>query len=228
MGKEESYAMSKRDKFHGRIDDGVTRPCDWPDCEATGVFRAPRQRETDDARPGHLLEGGLEDHIDDSRWFCLQHVREYNADWDYFDGMSEDEINAFRDEDASWHRPTWSAANPGELPGAGQNKSPDQPWTGTGPFADPHRLFPNARGNGAGGDGAAAKGFNRPMDLPDLKALNALGLEEGASVTEIKASYKRLAKQHHPDLNNGDAASGKQLRLVIEAYNRLSGAFADC
>lgn len=211
--------MSKRDKFHGRVEDGIERPCDWPDCGKAGAFRAPPGREQEEVDTEDLLEGGLDDHMDDSRWFCLEHVREYNADWDYFDGMSADEINAFRDEDASWHRPTWSTLSPGTT----QKRSPDQSWTGTGPFADPHDLF-----TGSGANTTAAKGFNRPLDLRDLKALHVLELEEGASVAQIKANYKRLAKQHHPDLNNGNAESGKQLRLVIEAYNRLSGAFADC
>ncbi len=223
--------MAKRDKFQGRVEDGVDRPCDWPGCESAGVFRAPLPRDlagdSGDVIPQQLLAGGLDDRIDDSQWFCLQHVRDYNADWNYFEGMSETEINAFRDQDASWHRPTWSTSDGGTARGAAAafaaKPGAGQPWTGTGPFADPHGLF-----TGAGSNGAAAKGFNRPLDLRDLKALNVLGLEEGASVADIKTSYKRLAKQHHPDLNGGDAESGKRLRTVIEAYNRLSEAFQGC
>lgn len=225
--------MSSHDKFQGRVEDGVKRPCDSPDCENAGAFRAPRPPNGNDSgngkSPAWKQEGALDERIDDSKWFCLEHVREYNADWDFFDGMSEDEINAFRDDDASWHRPTWSAADPGQAPdqghdqGKGKAYEPGRPWTGTEDFEDPYGLFSGARGVSG-----AARGFNRPLDLADLKALNVLELEEGATTTEIKTSFKRLAKQHHPDLNNGDAGSEKRLRAVIEAYNRLSGAFADC
>lgn len=221
--------MAKRDKFQGRVEDGITRPCNWPNCENEGAFRAPRTPEGTGEKPAWKLEAALDGRNEDSAWFCLEHVREYNADWDFFDGMSEAQINAFRDDDPSWHRPTWPTGNPEQNGYQDQrqdgNKAngPGQPWTGTGDIGDPHGLFRGTRGGAE-----AARGFNRPLDLADLKALNILELEEGATVGEIKSSFKRLAKQHHPDLNNGDTGSEKRLRTVIEAYNRLSEAFADC
>ena len=235
--------MAKRDKFQGRVEDGVDRPCDWPDCESAGAFRAPLPRDlasdlaggkggiADDDALRRMLEGGLDDRVDDSAWFCLQHVREYNAEWDFFDGMNEDEINDFRDEDASWHRPTWPVSEPGTgagtRAGMGAAQSAGGPWTGADAFSDPHSLFPGGRKNGTAGNGTA-NSFKRSLTMGDLEALRVLGLEEDASVTDIKTSFKRLAKQHHPDLNGGDAESGIRLRAVIEAYNCLSEAFQDC
>jgi DnaJ-class molecular chaperone len=61
----------------------------------------------------------------------------------------------------------------------------------------------------------------RVMSNPTRKALHALGLEEGAGGTEIKARFKELVKRHHPDANGGDRASEDQLRAIIEAYNYL-------
>lgn len=235
--------MAKRDKFQGRVEDGVDRPCDWPDCESAGAFRAPLPRDlasdlaggkggiADDDALRRMLEGGLDDRVDDSAWFCLQHVRDYNAEWDFFDGMNEDEINDFRDEDASWHRPTWPVSEPGAgagtRAGMGAEQSAGGPWTGADAFSDPHSLFPGGRKNGTAGNGTA-NSFKRSLTMGDLEALRVLGLEEDASVTDIKTSFKRLAKQHHPDLNGGDAESGIRLRAVIEAYNCLSEAFQDC
>ena len=119
--------MASRDKFQGRVEDGINRPCDWPGCESAGAFRAPLPHDltggkggmADDDALRRMLEGGLDDRVDDSAWFCLQHVRDYNAEWDFFDGMNEDEINDFRDEDASWHRPTWPVSEPGTGAGIG-------------------------------------------------------------------------------------------------------------
>ena len=55
------------------------RRCDHPDCAEAGEHRAPRDR-------------GLKEYY----WFCLEHVRAYNAAWDYFRGMSATEIEACR------------------------------------------------------------------------------------------------------------------------------------
>jgi len=67
------------------------RLCDHPGCEAGGDFRAPRSR----------IE------LDNYFWFCLDHVRAYNAAWNYYAGMNEAEIEAEIRHDTTWQRPTW-------------------------------------------------------------------------------------------------------------------------
>ncbi len=49
-----------------------------------------------------------------------------------------------------------------------------------------------------------------------------LGLGKGASEDEIKKAYRKLAKQYHPDLNPGDAASEAKFKEVNEANDILS------
>lgn len=49
-----------------------------------------------------------------------------------------------------------------------------------------------------------------------------LGVPRGASEAEIKKAYRRLAKQHHPDVNKGDAAAEERFKGISEAYNVLS------
>jgi hypothetical protein len=68
-----------------------TRLCDHPGCDLGGDFRAPRSR----------LE------LDNYLWFCLDHVRGYNAAWNYYAGMSEREVEAEIRRDTVWQRPTW-------------------------------------------------------------------------------------------------------------------------
>lgn len=48
-----------------------------------------------------------------------------------------------------------------------------------------------------------------------------LGLAQGASNTEIKSAYRRLAKKFHPDLNKNPGAK-ESFILVNEAYEFLS------
>ena len=66
------------------------RLCDAPDCAEAGQYRAPRDRS-----------------LREFHWFCLDHVRAYNASWDFYKGMGPDEIEACLRADTSWQRPTW-------------------------------------------------------------------------------------------------------------------------
>jgi molecular chaperone DnaJ len=55
------------------------------------------------------------------------------------------------------------------------------------------------------------------MDLYEL-----LGLARGASLTEIKRSYRRLARKYHPDINPGDNAAEARFREITRAYETLA------
>lgn len=70
------------DRFHGRMR-GSRLVCEHPQCERAGEFRAPNPygRSSGPNGPGDYL------------WFCLDHVREFNAGYDWFEGMSADEIS---------------------------------------------------------------------------------------------------------------------------------------
>src|SRR5690349_11837635 len=60
------------EKFHGRYEN-EGKACDAPDCQEAGEFRAPGTRRAGFDGPGEW------------RWFCLQHVREFNAGYDWFE-----------------------------------------------------------------------------------------------------------------------------------------------
>lgn len=49
-----------------------------------------------------------------------------------------------------------------------------------------------------------------------------LGLEAGASVAQVKATYRDLAKKYHPDCNNGDPSCQERLKQINAAYDYLS------
>jgi curved DNA-binding protein CbpA len=54
-----------------------------------------------------------------------------------------------------------------------------------------------------------------------------LGLTPDATLADLKKAYRRLARQHHPDRNNGDPAAAEKFRLIIEAYDYLSAHLKD-
>ncbi len=49
-----------------------------------------------------------------------------------------------------------------------------------------------------------------------------LGLGKDASADEIKKSYRKLARQYHPDVNPGDTAAEDRFKEISEAYDVLS------
>ena len=67
--------------------------CQWKGCQADGAHRAPR---------GRGYEGQY-------YLFCLDHVRQFNASYNYFEGMSNAEVEAYQKDSVIGHRPTWKA-----------------------------------------------------------------------------------------------------------------------
>lgn len=49
-----------------------------------------------------------------------------------------------------------------------------------------------------------------------------LGVSKSASAEEIKKAYRKLARVHHPDANQGDAAAERRFKEIGEAYSVLS------
>lgn len=58
------------------------------------------------------------------------------------------------------------------------------------------------------------------MDFKDYYA--ALGVEPDASEKEIKRAYRKLAREHHPDVNPGDKQAEERFKEISEAYHALS------
>lgn len=167
-------------RLRGRTEPPPEHVCAWPGCDRAGDYPAPRSREE------------LRNFV----WFCLEHVREYNRQWDYFAGMSPAEIDAHRAADYTWHRPTWRL-------GAG--------FAGTGcRFRDVHGLF---------GEEAEVRPRRRRTRAEEM--MEVLGLEPGFTLAELKRRYKSLVKTHHPDLNGGDKAAEERLKSIVEAYTYL-------
>ena len=165
-----------------------SRRCDHPKCFGLGEFRAPKSR--------HDLSHYL--------WFCLDHVRQFNANWDYFEGMSQAAIELFQRENLTWHRPTWRLGN-GLMGRAAMDPVVDD--FGLRGWAKPasHRSERIAR-------------VRRPRSPPERKALAMLNLGAFASFDDIKARYKELAKRYHPDLNGGSKVAEERLKLINRAY----------
>lgn len=181
------------------------RRCDWSGCEHDGTHKAPRAR------------GG------DGRYymFCIDHVRQYNANYNYFDGMSDAQVAAFQKDAATGHRPTWKtgadALDHGTSRGA---RSADPDNVGAKPAVGAQAFFAYRAKRMAGASDDVRR-YVRPLERKSLETLN---LPETAGKVEIKARFKELVKLHHPDANGGDKGSEDTLREIIQAYNILKAA----
>ncbi len=160
------------------------RPCDMPGCPHAGEYRAPKSRST----------------LNQYWWFCLEHVRAYNAAWDFYKGMTPSQIEAQTRSDTGWQRPTWPLGSLGK-------QALDEAM-----LRDPLHILSagRIRRNAAPAQTAV------PSDLRE--PIQQLGLDWPVSMDTLKARYKELAKRHHPDANGGDRASEERLKTINIAY----------
>ena len=199
MKLESKYFDSVRVKpDHEKVVREEAPQCQWRGCSAAGLHRAPQGR----GREGRYY------------LLCIDHVREFNASYNYFSGMSNAEVEAYQKDSITGHRPTWKVGANSWAHGTrhGQGQAGEH-----GPrFTDPHAFF-DWRGSQPGEPRRALK----PLEL---RSLEALDLTQGAERHEIKARFKELVKRHHPDANGGDKRSEDKLREIIQAYNYLKQA----
>lgn len=185
-------------RFHGRVE-GNGRTCAEPGCETPGEFRAP---PIEDARQG--FEGPRP-----YRWFCLDHVRAFNAGYNFFSGMTADEIHEQQRPFAGWERETRAFATNGA----------DRPprWAD---FDDPL----DAIGARFTRSMATARKDGRPLSEGDRRALRVLGLDADIDRRALRQRYADLVRRYHPDRNGGDRSFEKALQDVIAAYTQLKSA----
>jgi hypothetical protein len=169
------------------------RPCDQIGCRLAGAHRAPKARGQDNA----------------FWWFCAGHASEYNRRWNYFEGMSDNELRDYEAAERAGHRPTWTfKAGRGDRIAAARGNFE------RGKRGDPFHLFR---------DGAAAVREPRQRHLGRLQimALETLDLDERATAETVRARYAELVKRYHPDSNGGDRTMEAHLHKVVRAYQTL-------
>jgi hypothetical protein len=172
--------------------------CQWKGCDKPGLHKAPKGR----GRDGEYFH------------YCMDHVRQYNQEYNYFDGMSDAEVDEFRKDALIGHRPTWKAgANAwahGTRDGGRTAEAAERVAAST------QRMARRPRSSRT-----EAPAFRRQLKPLERKSLRALGLGDDARREDIKSRFKELVKVHHPDANGGDSRSEEKLREILQAYNYL-------
>jgi DnaJ domain len=175
-----------------------TRPCDHPGCAGGGDFRAPRSR--------------LELH--QYYWFCLEHVRAYNSAWNYYAGMSDHDIEAEIRRDTVWQRPSWRL---------GARHGP----AFSARLRDYFEVYggPRPRGDAGGKRESREEAAARRVRSACEQALAVFELAPPFSLLRLKARYKALVKQHHPDSHGGDKEAEEKLKIINQAYATLKASY---
>jgi len=199
----------KHDRFQGRCEnDG--RQCEAPGCDDAGEFRAPGHRPPGFDGPGHW------------RWFCLDHVREFNSAYDWFEGMSAEEIIEAQHPVAGWRRESRAFRADAGIDGVPRWADFDDPLDAIGARASDIRRRAAQRQ-------AASSPTAGPRFTPrEREALNVMGLGGDTDRPRLRRRYTELVRKYHPDRNGGDRSHEARLTLVVEAYQvlRKSPAFA--
>ncbi len=161
------------------------RLCDHPGCGQPGIYKAPKDRNN----------------LNNYYYFCLEHVREYNKAWDFFEGLSPDEIEDYMRQATVWERPSWPIGSGGM---ENRTKEKVRPDCNNGSENNGHHEF-------------------SALPLAALEALAVLELDPPVDFATIKRRYRALVKKHHPDAQNGsqDDEKFKEVSLAFTTLRKI-------
>jgi len=170
--------------------------CDYHSCKEQGKYKAPKSRLK----------------INEYYLFCLKHVTNYNKSWNFYKGLSVDQIELSIRKDTVWDRPSWPLkGNPAKILDQ-INKFIDNDYSLFEKDKDFHNFLKN-------------KLVEEKLTDQEYASLKIFGLSLPISVDEIKKKYKKLVKIFHPDVNDNDKNAETKFKEINEAYKILLKKF---
>ena len=165
------------------------RKCDRNDCNEEGEFRAPKSR---------IL-------LNEYYFFCLEHVKEYNKSWDFYKGLSVNQIENSMRDDIIWNRPSWPfKGNPHKVIEQINNFFSDD-FDEIDYRKEDNSFFKN-------------KLLDEKLTKEQNKALFTLGLKLPLTLEKIKKNYKKLVKIFHPDVNGNNKKAEEKFKEINKSY----------
>ena len=212
-----SVAADKRRRQRARGMTGAfatsQRRCEWPGCDTTAQYRAPRSAR----RPNEF------------RWFCLDHVRQFNAEWNFFDEFTEEEFDEVLEAGRVWERPTWSLGRVPRWALGLHPHSEGNAWARWG-FSDPFEVLGQCATLNPGRPEGEQRAPRRRLAPEERDAMDVLGLSyKVESRAEVRTRYRELILMLHPDMNGGENPEPERLARVLKAWQvlRTSRNFKD-
>ena len=161
--------------------------CEWENCKKIGKFKAPLEK--DDSK--------------NYKWLCDDHIKVFNKNWNYFEGMNQSEIENFLKSDLTWHRPTQKFDSSDNFFNILWNNALDDKFT----FYKKDKNFNNLK--------------NKKLSEKDKDAFKIMGLELSEDWPIIQKKFKTLVKKFHPDRNAGNKEFEDKLKKITLAYSHL-------
>jgi len=161
--------------------------CEWENCTQSGKFKAPLEK----------------DNSKSYKWLCEEHIKLFNKSWNYFDGMSQNEIETFLKSDITWHRPTQKFGSHDNFFSILWNNALSDKFN----FFKQEKILNNLN--------------HRKLTEKDIDALKIMGLDSSAKWTDIQKKFKTLVKKLHPDRNAGNKELENKLKKITLAYSHL-------
>ena len=170
--------------------------CDFNKCDKSGAYKAPKSRSN----------------LNEYYFFCLKHVSEYNKSWDFYKGLSVDQIELSIRKDTVWERPSWPLKG-------NHSKVMDQ----LNEFlSNDYTLFEKDKEIR---DFLKNKTIDENLTSSEQKSLKVLELKIPITVDTIKKKYKKLVKIFHPDVNANNKEAEIKFKEITEAYKILLKKF---
>ena len=160
--------------------------CDWEKCKKIGSYKAPVER----------------DNSKKTRMLCLEHIKIFYKKWNYFQNMSNEEIEYFIKSDLTWHKSTKSF-------GSSENFF-NLLWNNA--LEDKLNIFKSSD---------FEKFKKTKLTNNDKDALDIMELKYEAKWEEIQKKFKTLVKKYHPDKNQGNKKFEDKLKKITLAYSQL-------
>ena len=161
--------------------------CEWENCKEIGNYKAPIEK----------------DNSKNYKWLCEEHIKLFNKNWNYFDGMSQDQIENFLKSDITWHRPTQKFGSSDNFFSILWNNA----------LSDKFNFFYDEK---------KLNKFNgKKLTEKDKDAFRIMGLEFSADWSIVQKKFKTLVKKFHPDRNSGNKEFEDKLKKITLAYSHL-------
>ena len=161
--------------------------CEWENCMEIGNYKAPMEK----------------DNSKNYRWLCVEHIKLFNKNWDYFDGMNQNEIEIFLKSDMTWHRPTQKFGSSDNFFNILWNNA----------LNDKFNFFKHEKNTHSLNE--------KKLNEKDIDAFKIMGLELNANWPIIQKKFKILVKKFHPDKNSGNKQFEDKLKKITLAYSHL-------
>ena len=175
---------SNVNKINLSKNDILEQKCAHINCNKIGNFKAPISREN----------------INEYIYFCIEHIREYNKKWNYYEGLNNEEIESEIRKATTWERPTWPIRD-------GVKKN----WDNMNfEFYD----FDNLNNK-------EAEKKNENFSIDEIKAFKIFNISPTKNIEIIKKAYKKLVKKYHPDYNMGNKEYENKIKEINQAYNDI-------